>query len=61
MANKKVLPKIVVKDIKKYIYIFFFNSIRIRGGGAWGPPIWIINIFSNIIIKSANMDKRGVE
>ena len=31
----------------------------IRAGGGGGQPIWIILKFYNIIIKSANVDKRG--
>jgi hypothetical protein len=29
------------------------------GGGWWSQPMWIIIKLYNIIIKSANMDKRG--
>ena len=29
------------------------------GGGEGGQPMWILIIFYNIIIKSANVDKGG--
>ena len=33
----------------------------IREGGGGCQPMWIIKNFYNIIIKSANVDKGGVE
>ena len=45
---------ITIKNFK------IFDSLWLRvGGGERGQPMWIIIIFYNIIIKSADVDKGG--